>query len=49
MDDIISTHPKNATIEGKLVFELFDTFGFPVDLTRLIASEIELQVDEPGF
>ena len=49
MDDIISTHPKNSTIEGKLVFELFDTFGFPVDLTRLIASENELQVDEPGF
>jgi alanyl-tRNA synthetase len=49
MDDIIGTHPKNSTIEGKLVFELFDTFGFPVDLTRLIASENELQVDEPGF
>ena len=49
MDDIISTHPKNSSIEGKLVFELFDTFGFPVDLTRLIASENELQVDEPGF
>jgi alanyl-tRNA synthetase len=49
MDDIISTHRKNSTIEGKLVFELFDTFGFPVDLTRLIASENELQVDEPGF
>ena len=49
MDDIINTHPKNSTIEGKLVFELFDTFGFPVDLTRLIASENELQVDEHGF
>jgi len=49
IDDIISTHPKNTSIEGKLVFELFDTFGFPVDLTRLIASENELQVDEPGF
>ena len=49
MDDIINTHPKNSTIEGKLVFELFDTFGFPVDLTKLIASENELQVDEPGF
>ena len=49
MDDIIATHPKKATIEGKLVFELFDTFGFPVDLTRLIASENELQVDEAGF
>ena len=49
MDDIISTHAKKATIEGKLVFELFDTFGFPVDLTRLIASENELLVDEIGF
>ncbi len=49
MDDIIAAHPKQATIEGKLVFELFDTFGFPVDLTRLIASENELQVDEAGF
>ena len=49
MDDIISTHEKGATIEGKLVFELFDTFGFPVDLTRLIASENELLVDEAGF
>ena len=49
MDDIINTHPKNSTIEGKLVFELFDTFGFPVDLTRLIASENNLEVDEPGF
>ena len=49
MDDIIAAHPKQAAIEGKLVFELFDTFGFPVDLTRLIASENELQVDEAGF
>ncbi len=49
MDDIISTHQKGASIEGKLVFELFDTYGFPVDLTRLIASENELTVDEAGF
>jgi len=49
MDDIISTHARKATIAGKLVFELFDTFGFPVDLTRLIASENELLIDEIGF
>ncbi len=49
MDDIISTHKKGQTIEGKLVFELFDTFGFPVDLTRLIAIENYLEVDEVGF
>jgi len=49
IDDITTTHAKGQIIEGKLVFELFDTFGFPVDLTRLIASEHELYVDEAGF
>jgi len=48
MDDIIG----NATgklIEGKAAFELFDTFGFPIDLTRLIASENNFAIDEEGF
>jgi alanyl-tRNA synthetase len=49
IDDITSTHSKGQTIEGKLVFELFDTYGFPVDLTRLIANEHGLNVDEVGF
>jgi alanyl-tRNA synthetase len=49
IDDITSTHAKGQIIEGKLVFELFDTYGFPVDLTRLIASEHGLNVDEAGF
>ncbi len=49
IDDITNTHSKGQTIEGKLVFELFDTYGFPVDLTRLIASEHGLNVDEEGF
>jgi len=49
MDDIIGSHKKGSSIEGKLVFELFDTFGFPVDLTRLIGSENELEVDEASF
>jgi alanyl-tRNA synthetase len=49
IDDITNTHSKGQTIEGKLVFELFDTYGFPVDLTRLIASEHGLNVDEVGF
>jgi len=48
IDDIIAD-TKGAIIEGKAAFELFDTFGFPVDLTRLIASENKLTVDEAGF
>jgi alanyl-tRNA synthetase len=36
-------------LDSKVVFELYDTFGFPLDLTKLIASERGLTVDEAGF
>lgn len=51
IDDIIATSKSaNQTeINGKLAFELFDTYGFPIDLTRLIASEQGLSIDEAGF
>ena len=51
IDDMVaaSLQTTQKQIEGKAVFELFDTFGFPLDLTKLIASENNLSVDEKGF
>ena len=40
-------HSKNIT--GEEAFKLYDTFGFPLDLTKLVATEKGLTVDEKGF
>ena len=45
----ISSNKSGKTIEGDFAFELFDTFGFPIDLTQLIASERGYKVDMEGF
>ena len=45
----IMTNSKAKNIEGSKVFELYDTFGFPFDLTALIANEKGYNVDEFGF
>jgi alanyl-tRNA synthetase len=40
---------KSKVIEGSFAFELFDTYGFPIDLTDLLAREKGLSVDMVGF
>ncbi|MBS1730336.1 MAG: alanine--tRNA ligase [Bacteroidetes bacterium] len=51
MDQLISSLKEAGqnTITGFDCFELFDTYGFPIDLTRLIATENHLTIDEKGF
>ena len=47
--DTVLASSKDMTVNGTKAFELYDTFGFPLDLTALIARERGYQVDEDGF
>lgn len=40
---------KQTVLNGKDVWRLYDTYGFPVDLTRLMAEEAGLDIDEAAF
>jgi len=44
----LNNHSKTV-IPGNQVFKLYDTYGFPMDLTRVLAEENGLTVDEKGF
>lgn len=47
MDEIRGT--KSKVISGSVAFKLYDTFGFPLDVTQMIAAENNFSVDEKGF
>ncbi len=50
--ELLGQHIKTSNtnvVDGKMVFELYDTFGFPKDLTMLIAQDADFTVDQMGF
>ena len=49
--DKFNNYAKSASekVEGEFAFELLDTYGFPIDLTELLAKEQGLEVDKDGF
>ena len=49
INDLIESNSSDQLIKGEDAFRLYDTFGFPVDLTSLIASEKSFKVDIDGF
>ena len=49
LDRMFELHAEQRTLGGKEVFELYDTYGFPVDLTRTISQEKGFCVEEEGF
>ncbi len=48
-EQYIATNPGIKAVDGQFAFELFDTYGFPIDLTTLMAKEKGLDVDIRGF
>lgn len=49
LDEYFANHKTSNVIDGKTLFILYDTHGFPVDLTALIAKENGFLIDEQGF
>ncbi len=48
-ENYISTSYEKKIIDGSFAFELFDTYGFPIDLTQLMAEEKGWTIDMSGF
>ncbi|MEI6577500.1 MAG: alanine--tRNA ligase [Bacteroidota bacterium] len=48
-ENYMNSHPDQKVMDGKFAFDLFDTYGFPIDLTQLMARENGVDVDMDGF
>ena len=48
-DKMIDDVEKNTVFSGNDAFKLYDTYGFPIDLTREILAERGIEIDEEGF
>ncbi len=49
LEDSIKKDVKNNIFDGKAAFKLYDTYGFPLDLTELILKEKGIELDSAGF
>ena len=49
LDDLLVSVPPGGQVDGVRMFELYDTFGFPPDITKDIAAARGVGVDEAGF
>jgi alanyl-tRNA synthetase len=48
-EEIFSKLPEGSEVSGEMIFKLYDTFGFPVDLQKDILEEAGYTLDMPGF
>ena len=49
LDEAFAKMGSSKTLPSEVAFKLYDTYGFPLDLTALIAREKNLEIDEAGF
>lgn len=49
LEELFVQNKETTVIPGDKVFELYDTYGFPLDLTELIARENNFSIDRAGF
>jgi alanyl-tRNA synthetase len=48
-NEALNTSVKNGTLDGAVAFKLYDTYGFPADLTEIYLIEKGLKLDQAGF